>query len=397
MRSRQFERYSALRSALGRGVRGQRAPGALPAPTPAGVLLVLVGFAFDAAPLFVVGGALVLLGVLSTAWVSLGARGVSLERRLEQERVVEEEPLETVVSVRRGALGVPGAELDDPLAAAPVDLSGPLSLMRGARSARVRIVTRYSRRGLHRVRPPELVVRDPLGLRVRRVAASGPPLDLLVLPRTEPVRWGLGRGAARAGRAGGRVAGDPLAAVDVDGLRPYRLGTPASRIHWAALARGAGLLERRLRADGDLRPLVILDARGDDDAGLDAAVRAAASLVLELARSAGCRLLLPDERRPLTVERDLVAWPSAHARLALVSRARRPPLLAPSMQAGQLFYVAATERPALPAGFTALVRGSFALIFPGEGFLAGRESFSVAGCVGFSVSARTAAAQDLVA
>ena len=55
---------------------------------------------------------------------------------------------------------------------------------------------------------------------------------------------------------------EPMGATEVDGLRPYRQGTPASRIHWPALARGAGLLERRLRADTDSRPLVVVDARG---------------------------------------------------------------------------------------------------------------------------------------
>ena len=94
------------------------------------------------------------------------------------------------------------------------------------------------------------------------------------------------------------------AAVDMDGLRPYRVGTPASRIHWPAVARGHGLIERRLQADGDSRPLVVLDARlpGPDAQSelLDAAVRAAASLVLELARRGGCGLLLPGEQRPIS-------------------------------------------------------------------------------------------------
>ena len=47
-----------------------------------------------------------------------------------------------------------------------------------------------------------------------------------------------------------------------------------------------GLLERRLQADGDSRPLVVLDARCDGPTEhLDACVRAAASLVLELNRA----------------------------------------------------------------------------------------------------------------
>src|SRR5205085_6998713 len=195
----------------------------------------------------------------------------------------------------------------------PIVLNGPLSLIRGARSARVRLVTRFRRRGLHRLEPPSLIVRDALGLAAVTKRSAGPSEDHCVLPRTAPVSWSRREGGRPAAGAEGRSLADPMAAVDVDGLRPYRQGTPASRIHWPALARGAGLLERRLRADRDLRPLVVLDAHGArGEELLDAAVRAAASLTLELARHRGCRLLLPGERRALEVEPNLINWPSAH-------------------------------------------------------------------------------------
>ena len=89
-----------------------------------------------------------------------------------------------------------------------------------------------------------------------------------------------------------------------------------------------------MRAGGDSRPLVVLDLSGtsvEEDA--DAAVRAAASLVVHLAERGGCALLLPGERRPLSIEPGLRGWPHAHARLALAEiggapaarRARGPP------------------------------------------------------------------------
>ena len=53
-------------------------------------------------------------------------------------------------------------------------------------------------------------------------------------------------------------------------------------------------------------------------------MRAAASLVSQLAAAGGCALLLPGERRPLTIERTSAAWPRAHARLALVGTGGRP-------------------------------------------------------------------------
>ena len=143
-----------------------------------------------------------------------------------------------------------------------MSLSRPLSLIAGGSKADVRVVARFARRGLRRLEPPSLIVRDMLELASATRVGEGSAQELLVLPRTEPVRWsGRDRGQRRAEGSDSRHAEEPLAAVDVDGLRPYRPGTPASRIHWAALARGAGLLERRLRADGDTRPLVVLDAR----------------------------------------------------------------------------------------------------------------------------------------
>src|SRR4029077_18048169 len=166
-----------------------------------------------------------------------------------------------------------------------------------------------------------------------RQAATGAD-EILVLPRTERVHW-LGRDLARPDPNVGRGPTEPLvaneggsrpercAAAEVDGLRPYRQGTTASRIHWPALARGAGLLERRLQADGDSRPLVVLDARCYDGPAeyLDACVRAAASLVLELTRQGGCSLLLPGERRPIDLDRELSTWHAAHVKLAMVEPA----------------------------------------------------------------------------
>ena len=266
----------------------------------AGVVLTLVALTFDAAPLFVPGVAFVVIGLGAPAWVWLAARPATVTRKLQVERVVEMEPLEAMIEVRRGWLGLPGAELRDPLASNPVVLKMPMSLIRGGRVADVRIVTRFTRRGLRRLEPPSLVVQDPLELAHLAKTAGGPAQELLVLPHTERVRWGAGGRGRPPQRSEGRSLAEPMAAIDVDGLRPYRPGTPASRIHWPALARGAGLLERRLQADRDTRPLVVLDARGRPrEDQLDAAVRAAASLTLELARLGGCRLLLPGERSPI--------------------------------------------------------------------------------------------------
>lgn len=357
----------------------------------AGLALILIALLFDAAPLFVPGIALVVLAVAAPIWVHLAAGAARIERHLESERVVEDEPIEATIEVSRGPWGLPGAAVIDPLAGKPVPIYAPLSLISGGRTASVRIVACFPRRGIRHIEPPTLIVADALELaRVVRPSQS-PAQELLVLPRTERVKWVPGAGE-KWRRATGAVAIEPLGATEVDGLRPYRHGTPASRIHWPALARGAGLLERRLRADTDSRPLVVVDARGaGPPEHLDAAVRAAASLVLELGGRVGCGLLLPGEHRPLEVEPDLGAWPVAHARLALVEGGpeARAPSLAQGARHAQVVYVAATPMARLPAGLVGAGVRAAVLVMPRPVVSQPlhEATFEVAGCVGFVVGA----------
>jgi uncharacterized protein (DUF58 family) len=356
-----------------------------------GGALVLMGLLFASAPLFVPGVAFVLLGTAAPAWVWLSARGAGIERRLEQDRVVEGEPLEATLWLRTGLVRPARGEVSEPLV-------GEALRLPSSRRSTVRVLARFERRGRRRLPPPSLAVSDPLEIARYVCAGSGPPQDVLVLPRTERVVWTPGGG--ETGRtSAARARAELLAAVEVDGLRPYRRGTPASRIHWPALARGAGLLERRLRVDADMLPLVVLDARGTGPAEhLDAAVRAAASLTLEFARAGGCKLLLPGSRRALAVETDLASWPVAHARLALVEGG--PEVRAPSPTAlraalGPIVYVTAQPLLGLPAGIGRQLRNASSNVVVLPAAIAteadGRASFTVSGCRGFITGTRRSA------
>lgn len=349
----------------------------------AGAAATIVALALGPAPLFVLGVGLLLVGLAAPTWTWLSARGASVTRDLSAGRVVEGEALEATLALRGGPLGLPTGEVRDPLARERVRIP------RGRR-ARIKVVARFERRGLRTLPPPALVVRDPLELTRADLMSSQPEQEVLVLPRTEPVR-SVSRGGTRTIGLMGRNS-DVLAAVEVDGLREYRPGTPASRIHWPALARGAGLLERKLRVAGDTVPLVVLDARGPEPLGvhadhLDAAVRAAASLTLELARARGCRLLLPGERRTIEISPGLLAWPSAHARLAVLeggpgTRAPSPGAIQSAL--GPLFYVAAARLERPPAALRPGQGRPVVLVVPAP--LAssglGGAAFTVAGCVG---------------
>lgn len=370
-----------------------------------GCLLILVAFVFDAAPLFVPGIALLAIGLLTPAWVIACARGAEAQRLLSAERIVEEEPLQATIQVRRGRLGLGGwdrFEVVDPFTGSRLDLAGPLSPSRGDRRASVRVVARFSRRGMQTLAPPSLIVSDPLELARVQTESSVPAQRLLVLPRTEAVRWLTSEGGRRFDQPDGDAASEAQAAVDVDGLRPYRVGTPASRIHWPAVARGAGLIERRLQADGDSRPLVVLDARTPDldtpPELLDAVVRAAASLALDLARRGGCGLLLPGEQRATAIDRELASWPAAYARLAMVTsdpptsgRLAAAPKLGPAAgRRGATIYVAVA--PSARVGAMLAGGGMTVLVVPHQQLAGGRPqgmrgrmlaTLDVAGCRGF--------------
>jgi uncharacterized protein (DUF58 family) len=351
-----------------------------------GILLLLVAGTFDAEPLYVTGAALVLLGAGAAGWIGLGAWGASVQRTVGRRSVVEEEPLPVTIEAARGWLPLPPGWIDEPL------LPEPVRLAAGRARARVRVEVTFGRRGRRLLAPPALVLRDPFGL-AQRVVGGGAVDEVLVLPRVLPVRATAGGGESAAAHA--RAALVAAAETEIDGLREHREGSPASRIHWPSVARGAGLMERKLISEADSRPLVVLDPRApaSQDA-LDAAVRAAASLTVHFARRRGCGLLLPGDRRATTVEPDLLAWPQAHARLALMDERTGPALSAAQNRRGLVVYVAArvVDRPPRGLGRTP---GGCLMVLPGE--IAGRRAvLEVAGCFGF-VAGRTGSAAALAA
>jgi uncharacterized protein (DUF58 family) len=342
--------------------------------------LGLAAALFDAEPLWVPAVALALLSGGAAAWVALGSRGLRVSRTLGARRVMEDEPLDVVIDVRAGTLPLPTGRLVDPL------LDGPIALATGRRRSRIRIQVRFGRRGRRTLEAPKIVVSDPLSLATRtvqpQVSGGGAGGDeVLVLPRIERVT-APGEGDQDHTRSRGREIA--TAEVDVDGLRPLREGTSAARIYWPAVARGAEPMERRLAGEGDGRPLIVLDPRGAaTPEDLDAAVRAAASLTVHLARQGGCSLLLPGDKRPTVLEPTLSGWPHLHARLAVVHEQGRPQLAGLTGRRGDVIYVSARVRTSPPAG-TGSAAGARMLVVP-RGLPGRRAAFAVAGCQAYTL------------
>ena len=346
-----------------------------------GLLLLVVAGTFDAEPLYVTGAALVLLGAGAAAWIGLGAWGATIRRTVPSRSVAEEEALPVTIEAERGRLPLPPGWIDEPL------LPEPVRITAGRSRARVRAEVTFARRGRRVLAPPALVLRDPFGL-AQRVLSGGRVDEVLVLPRISKVRVTASGGDAVSAHA--RAALIAAAETEIDGLREHREGSPASRIHWPTLARGAGLMERKLISEADSRPLVVLDPRAPaSPEALDAAVRAAASLTVHFAKRTGCGLLLPGDRRAVTIDPDLLAWPQAHVRLALMEEHVGPALSAAQNRRGLVVYVAArvVDRPPRGLGRTP---GGCLLVLPGA--IAGRKAvLEVSGCHGF-VAGRTGSA-----
>ncbi|HTE63894.1 MAG TPA: DUF58 domain-containing protein, partial [Solirubrobacteraceae bacterium] len=216
--------------------------------TALGVLLLVVAGTFDAEPLYVTGAALVLLGAGAGTWIGLGAWGATVHRTVAKRSVVEEEALAVRIEAVRGRLPLPPGWIDEPL------LPEPVRLTAGRSRARVRAEVTFGRRGRRVLAPPALVLRDPFGL-AQRVVTGAHADEVLVLPRVLPVRATAGGGEGVSAHA--RAALVAAAETEIDGLRPHREGSPASRIHWPTVARGAGLMERKLISEADSRPLVV--------------------------------------------------------------------------------------------------------------------------------------------
>jgi uncharacterized protein (DUF58 family) len=144
-----------------------------------------------------------------------------------------------------------------------------------------------------------------------------------------------------------------------------------------------------MRADVSTQPLVVLDARCAERGcvELDAAVRAAASIVLELAKRGGCGLLMPGERRPLEIDANLTRWAAAHTRLALLEGGpdQRAPVLTLGARTGRVFYVAAEPPRRLPQAVAGHGQLAPVLVLPNtvEPSARGVAVFEVAGCRGY--------------
>jgi uncharacterized protein (DUF58 family) len=277
-------------------------------------------FAFALGLLIVVAGCL--------AVTAIGGRRVRITRTVDQTEVVEGRPLALRFDVR-GLGGLP----------VHTEVRGEDGTWRRLEGGGAKRLT-IERPGAHLIGPSAVRVRDDLRLFSRGLMA-GEPAVVLILPA--PASAGV-----QPLPQGADPGGDP----EPDGLQPYARGTSLGRIHWPSVARAGEWQERRVVTAPRGLPLVVVDLSGAaSDAAVDWTLRAAAGQIHGLARSGGCRVLLPGERLPIPVENVVEGWPAVHRRLA---SARGTLAAAPATTRPGAVYIRATQAPTLTETLTRL-------------------------------------------
>jgi uncharacterized protein (DUF58 family) len=187
----------------------------------------------------------------------------------------------------------------------------------------VQYTVRSHTRGVHRIGPLGVRVRDPFGLTLRTAAVSG-DAEIVVLPKVVPLPQGrsLGSGIGSEGSIPHMVA---LHGEDDQTVREYRDGDDLRRIHWPATARTGELMVRQEDRPAKRRAVVVLDTRAVGHGGsgrsssLEWCVTMAASVTAHVVDAGyAVHLLTADLRADTGVHHD-EALPDALETLARVS------------------------------------------------------------------------------
>jgi uncharacterized protein (DUF58 family) len=294
--------------------------------------------------LFAVAVELMLLIAWAGLTAGLAARRLVVSRTVIAREVQEDDP----VRLRFDVQGIKWL----PVRVEAEDQSGAwVDLARAGTFLEVRV----RRRGAYRLLPSRLRVRDALAI-FEWPLRAGQPEALLILPTPN--------GRANLHPRHPATSPDP----EPDGLRAHAPGDTLARIHWPALARGAGLQVRRFAAAPSGLPLVVVDTAGTRDShAVDWAARTAAGHILALTRSGGCRVLLPGDATETTVNELDAGWRAMHRRLARLDASvlGTPPQPAPGTPAICVRASAAPAglaralSPALPIGVVPVVGEAF--------------------------------------
>ncbi len=265
----------------GRARRWRQAKGLV--LTPAGravaggtVVSYAAGWGLGYNELLVVAAAGLLAVVVALIWTRPRAR-VHVERTISPERVVRGEPAEAALTVMNPTRRrMPAVRLRDRVGERHVDVLLPRAAAGATGHTSYELPT--DRRGVVPIGPLAVVRRDPLGL-TRYARRHGSIETLWVYPRIYPVApLASGRRRDLEGPTHDNASGN----ITFHALREYVSGDDLRLIHWRSTARTGTLMVRQQADPSQPHATIVLDVHRSsyDDATFEAAVEAAASLVV---------------------------------------------------------------------------------------------------------------------
>ena len=283
-----------------------------------GLVVYVAGWAFGSKPLYPVAAGLLLVSVVSWAWVRLANRRFVMRRGAGDSEHVEGDDVHVVVELE------PTAPLLPP-AATLVESVGRLGEQRHRVVAHGRrLSVRYRlpnvRRGRYVFDSTRVEIGDPFGLQRVAVPVAAPG-TLLVYPRL--VQLGaLFSDAGHLAHAGRKLLLRRPTGFDLHSVRDYEHGDSLRRVHWRSTARRGQLMVKELEDAPRDEIAVVLDAYAGAVVGesFDVQVRAAGSILDAYVRRARRAALVVNSagRETRSVHSPLADWQRALELLAAV-------------------------------------------------------------------------------
>ena len=233
----------------------------------AAVVLLAAGILLGQPDVTRIGVLLLAMTAMALLLVRRHGLGLQVVRTAVPARIAIDERAVVTVRVRNGeATASPVLMAEESIDYALGDRPRfVLPSLRPGESQEVQYTVRSHSRGVHRIGPLGIRVRDPFGLTLRSAAVSG-DAEIVVLPRVVPLPGArsLGSGIGSEGSVPHMVA---LHGEDDQTVREYRDGDDLRRIHWPATARTGELMVRQEDRPAKRRAVVILDSRSSGHGG----------------------------------------------------------------------------------------------------------------------------------